>query len=99
MLPGCQPPERLQGSVLNSYTYNIALETNSGTCRSHRQMRQVERRAIHDRRQTLPHRGRNMKILHRVSARVRVKSAQKPVDIYHFPTDASSSDVGGWLLG
>ena len=43
---GCQPPAALDGLLLNSRTFNIALETSSHTCHIHRQMRSIERHLI-----------------------------------------------------
>ncbi|XP_067655903.1 uncharacterized protein [Haliotis asinina] len=46
LCPGCHPPCQMQYDLLNSRTYNIAMETNSSTCIHHRKMREAEREFI-----------------------------------------------------
>ena len=98
VLPGCQPPDRIQGGgCLNSYTYNIAVETSSGTCRAHREIRESERRFVHTLKQAHPVSRRSRRLLHKHNRRL--DSAKKAThdDVYHFPTEASSSEVGQTL--
>ena len=98
MLSGCQPPERILGGscLLNSYTYNIAVETSSGTCRAHREMRESERRFMHTLKQGLPSGRRSRRLIHKHNRRLEVTKKEVDVsdDVYHFPTEPSSSEVG-----
>ncbi|XP_064614582.1 uncharacterized protein LOC135478241 [Liolophura sinensis] len=49
--PGCYPPRACGLPLLNSRTFNIALETNPHTCAAHRLVRKLERQFIHTRNQ------------------------------------------------
>ena len=43
-ITGCQPPEKIGGTLLTSRTYNVVLENDRYTCDIHRSMRQLERK-------------------------------------------------------
>ena len=86
--PACQPAVTLNKPLLNSRTFNIAIETSSCTCALHRFIRLEERSLIAKISWNGP-RQRPLAALSRATS----GSIQKPkADPYHFAGSASDSE-------
>ncbi|XP_046572149.1 uncharacterized protein LOC124280294 [Haliotis rubra] len=94
LCPGCHPPCQLQYDLLNSRTYNIAMETNSSTCIHHREMREAEREFIlRQKSSKVPSKSRPIPALSDANF-CRSCPPAKGLAAYDFHVSSSETDIG-----